>query len=81
MFMNILKARDVAMLPADHTDDERKTAFRALHASADKNKDRARAAADRRLAKALWDSLGRRPRSDLIDSHYAAVAGSSNGTE
>lgn len=55
--MNILKARDVAMTLASHTPDERGRAFQALHASADKNKDRARAAADRVLAKTLRGSF------------------------
>ena len=56
--MNILKARDIAMLPQEHDTATLKTAFQALHASADKNKDRACAAADRRLAQSLWDCFG-----------------------
>ncbi|MYB77839.1 MAG: hypothetical protein F4X83_12280 [Chloroflexi bacterium] len=55
MFMNILKARDVAMLPGDHTEEEHAAAVKALNGSAAKNKDRARAAADRRLAQSLRD--------------------------
>ena len=51
--MNILKARDVAMLPTEHTEDDRRNARHSLLASAAVNKDRRRAAADVQLANAL----------------------------
>lgn len=53
MTMNVLKARDVALLPAQHTASEQEDARRALILSAERNKDRARAAADMRLAASL----------------------------
>lgn len=53
MFMNILMARDVAAKPAKHSLLERQTAAQTLLASAEKNKDRQRAAEDRVLANRL----------------------------
>jgi len=51
--MNILKARDVAMLPTEYSEDDRRNARHSLLASAAVNKDRRRAAADVQLANAL----------------------------
>ncbi|MEL7089228.1 MAG: hypothetical protein AAGL98_12445 [Planctomycetota bacterium] len=51
--MNILTARDVAMLPTEHSEDDRRNARHSLLASAAVNKDRRRAAADVQLANAL----------------------------
>ena len=64
MMITILKARDIAQAPQNHTAADRQAAFRSLHASADMNKDRARADADRRLAQNLWDSFGPAEGSD-----------------
>lgn len=58
MYMNILKARDVAMVPNAYAEEERKKAVGALVASAEKNKDRDRAAQDRKLAKTLSTTFG-----------------------
>ena len=58
MMIPILKARDIAQAPQNHTAADRQAAFRSLHASADMNKDRTRADPDRRLAQKLWDSVG-----------------------
>lgn len=52
-FVNILKARDIAMQPDRHSTEEREAAIKSLTGSAAKNKDRQRAAADVELAKAL----------------------------
>ncbi len=53
MFVNILKARDIAMQPDRHSAEEREAAIDSLIGSAEKNKDRQCAAADVELAKAL----------------------------
>ena len=57
--MTILKARDIASQPQDRSDADLRAAFHALHASADKNKDRIRAAADRQLARGIRDRVGK----------------------
>lgn len=57
--MTILRARDIASQPQERSDADLTAAFEALHASADKNKDRIRAATDRQLAQAIRDHVGK----------------------
>lgn len=58
IFINILKARDIAETPDGFTLAQRKNAYLHLQAAADKNKDKKRAMQDRVLASKLWLRLG-----------------------
>lgn len=59
MIMTVLRARDIANNPDKHSQTERRDAFKALLASAEKNKDRARAVLDQHLAKGLYLTIDR----------------------
>lgn len=74
MMMTILRARDVAEAIATHSEADRRAAFAALHASADLNKDRRRAEADRALAQAIWDSFGASPEVDFTAYRHPVLA-------
>ncbi|WP_300043324.1 hypothetical protein [uncultured Paracoccus sp.] len=72
--MTILRARDIAEAMAAHSEADRRAAFAALHASADLNKDQRRAAADRVLAQAIWDSFGHTPAADFTAYRHPVLA-------